>query len=103
MSEQPQDGPKLTREQKANLQRHLRNQTAQRGGSARKRGNKTSKWPWILGGALAFIAIYVGFALWVSRDDKVSFKTALVVPLFLLVFLAARSLWRALIARSRGS
>jgi len=99
MSEQPQDGPKLTPEQKANLQRHLRNQTAQRSGSPRKRGNKKSKWPWILAGMLAFITIYVGLALWVSRNDKVSFKTALLVPLFLLVFLALRSLWRALVAR----
>jgi hypothetical protein len=99
MSEQSQDGPKLTREQKANLQRHLLNQTAQRSGSPTKRGNKKSKWPWILAGMLAFIAIYVGQALWLSHDDKVSLKTALLWPLFFLVYLAIRSLWRALVAR----
>jgi len=100
MSEQPRNKPKLTPAQKANLQRHLRNQSAQRGGSARKRDNTKSKWPWIWSGALAFIAIYVGFAFWVSRGDKLSFKEALLIPIFLLVFLGARAVWRFLVARS---
>ena len=101
MSEQPRNRPKLTPEQNANLQRHLRNQAAQRGGSSRKRGDKKSIWPWILAGTLAFIAIYVGFAFWLSRDDQVSFKTALLMPFYILVFLAARAVWSALVNNSR--
>jgi len=99
MSEQPRNRPKLTPAQNANLQRHLRNQAAQRGGSAAKRGNKTSKFPWILAGALVFIAIYVGFAFWISRGDMLSFKEALLMPIFILVFLGARAVWSFLLER----
>jgi len=54
-----------------------------------------------LAGTLAFIAIYVGFAFWLSRDDQVSFKTALLMPFYILVFLAARAVWSALVDHSR--
>lgn len=99
MSEQPRNRPKLTSEQEANLQRHLRHQTAWRGGSPSKSGKKKSEWPWILTGVLALIAIYVGFAFWLSLDDRFSFKQSLLMPLYLLLFLGARGVWRFLLER----
>jgi len=89
----------MTSAQKANLQRHMRYQAAQRGGSAAQGDYKKSKWPWIFAGVIVFIAIYVGAALWLSRGDQISFKQALLLPIYILVFLGARGVWRYLLDR----